>query len=330
MSTAPLIPAFKPRRTSMRSSFADRIGIGHVLVDNCSFEQAAAAITSYAIADGSPAYVITANAQHVVLLDEDVRLREIYEGADLIVPDGISLILAARLFGRHLSGRVAGVDLFQRLCELAAYHGLRVFLLGGRPGSADLTADKLRIRYPGLQVTTYCPPIGFDQNVEEARRIEKAVHANRPHLLFVGFGAPKQEYWIFEHGVRLGAAVSIGVGGSFEMVAGVVQRAPVWVQNFGCEWLYRLGMEPRRMWRRYLLGNLQFCNIIVNQRMRRAYLSTLFALLRQQRFAAELKEPASRKETGALISRLVDIANGRASSTGRILTLPNKNSERKT
>jgi hypothetical protein len=144
--------------------------------------------------------------------------------------------------------------------------------------------------------------MGFDQNVSESKVTADVVQAARPDLLFVGFGAPKQEYWIFDHGTKLGATVSIGVGGSFEMVAGVVNRAPRWMQNLGFEWLYRFYMEPRRMWRRYLVGNCQFCAIVLNQRLRRACLSALIFLLRKQSFAAELGESGLRKELSLLAS----------------------------
>jgi N-acetylglucosaminyldiphosphoundecaprenol N-acetyl-beta-D-mannosaminyltransferase len=291
-------------KASLRDANADRIAIGHVLVDNYSFEQATSAIITYALSGGAPAYVVTPNAQHVVLLDRNRLLREVYHNADLIVPDGISLLLAARVFGKRLRQRVTGVDLFQSLCELAAQNNLRVFLLGGRPGSADLTAATMKRQYPMLQISTWCPPFGFENDPDEARRMADAVHRAQPDLLFVGLGTPKQEKWIFEHGLKLGAAVTVGVGGTFEMVGGIVSRAPLGIQKLGLEWLHRLLMEPRRMWRRYLIGNIQFCGIIVIQGFRKTVLSVLVSLLHRQNFAAELKEPQLRKETYQLISRL--------------------------
>jgi N-acetylglucosaminyldiphosphoundecaprenol N-acetyl-beta-D-mannosaminyltransferase len=282
----------------------DRVGIGHALVDNCSFQEACGAIIAHAKTGGEPAYVTTPNAQHIVLLDRDQRLREIYDRADLVVPDGISLLLAARLYGRSLRERVAGVDMFQTLCGLAAENNLHVFLLGGRPNSADMTAAALRKRLSILQISTYCPPFGFEKTAAGLEETARAIRAAAPDLLFVAFGAPKQEYWIYEHGLQLSVPICVGVGGTFEMIAGIVRRAPLWIQNVGCEWLYRLCLEPRRMWRRYLIGNLQFAAIVLRQRIRRAFLDTFVSLVDNDRFAAELYEPGLQYQRNLVASVL--------------------------
>jgi N-acetylglucosaminyldiphosphoundecaprenol N-acetyl-beta-D-mannosaminyltransferase len=283
---------------------ADRICIGHALVHNCSFERALSAIIEHAASNGAPAYVITPNAQHVVLLDEDPRLRDIYRKAELVVPDGVSMLLAARAFGRRFPERVAGVDLFQALCERAAACKLKVFLLGGRPGSADLASAALRERHPDLRVETYCPPLGFERDPAELNRIALRIREAGPHILFVAFGAPKQEYWMYEHGRHLGVNVCVGVGGSFEMVGRVVQRAPRWIQRLGCEWLHRLSREPRRMWRRYLIGNLQFLSIVFHQRLRRAVFSALVHVLKSSAFEAEFHDVTVRTETLDIMLRI--------------------------
>lgn len=277
-------------RTTLRGPDVARIGVGHALIDNCSSEQVCASIIAHAQNRGKPAYVITPNAQHIVLLEKDRRLQEVYSHADLVIPDGISLIIAARLYGRSLQQRIAGVDVFKVLCGHAAEADLHVFLLGGRPGSAELAAAALRGDYPNLRCTTYCPSLGFEQSADGLKRTADAIAAARPDILFVALGAPKQEYWIYEHGLQLSVPVCIGVGGSFEIVGGVVPRAPLWAQSIGCEWLYRLCREPRRMWRRYLIGNLEFAAIVLRQRMRRAFLDAFVHLVNENRFAAELSE----------------------------------------
>jgi N-acetylglucosaminyldiphosphoundecaprenol N-acetyl-beta-D-mannosaminyltransferase len=266
--------------------------VGHALIDNCSAQRVCASIIAHAQNQGKPAYVLTPNAQHIVLLEKERRLQEIYDRADLVIPDGVSLLIAARLYGRSLQQRIAGVDLFRALCGLASEAGLHVFLLGGRPGSADLAAINLKSDYPDLQCTTYCPPLGFEQNADDLQRTADAITAARPDILFAAFGAPKQEYWIYQHGLQLSVPVCIGVGGSFEIVGGVVPRAPMWAQNMGGEWLYRLCLEPRRMWRRYLIGNLEFAAIVLRQRIRRAFLDTFVHFVNEDRFAAELSEVA--------------------------------------
>jgi N-acetylglucosaminyldiphosphoundecaprenol N-acetyl-beta-D-mannosaminyltransferase len=281
-----------------------RIGIGHALVDNYSFAQAQAAIIEHAQAGGPTACVITPNAQHVVLLHQNPRLREIYRKADLVVPDGISMLLAARVFGRRFPERVAGVDLFQALCERAAASSLKVFLLGGRPGSADLACAILRKRHLNLQVETYCPPLGFEYDPVELSRIAARIRVAGPHILFVAFGAPKQEYWMYDHGRHLDVNVCVGVGGSFEMVGGVVQRAPRWIQGLGCEWIYRLCREPCRMWRRYLIGNAQFLSIVIHQRLRRAIFLSLVNMLKNSSFEAELHDATVRSEALDIMLRV--------------------------
>ncbi len=286
-------------RTPLRGPNIARVGVGHALVDNCSFEQVCASIIAHARAQGKPAYVITPNAQHIVLLEKERRLQKIYDHADLVVADGISLLIAARLYGRSLQQRVAGVDIFKQLCGLAAEAGLRVFLLGGRPGSAELAAAALKNVHPDLKCSTYCPALGFEQDEAALAETAETIKAAQPDILFVAFGAPKQEYWIYDHGLQLSVPVCIGVGGSFEIVGGVVPRAPQWAQNIGCEWLYRLCREPRRMWRRYLIGNLEFAAIVIRQRIRRSLLDIFVHFVKEDRFAAELREVALLTDTRA-------------------------------
>jgi N-acetylglucosaminyldiphosphoundecaprenol N-acetyl-beta-D-mannosaminyltransferase len=287
-------------RTSLRGPNVVRIGVGHALIDNCSSQQVCASIIEHAQNRGRPAYVLTPNAQHIVLLEKDRRLQEAYNHADLVIPDGISLLIAARLYGRSLQQRIAGVDMFKVLCGHAAEADLHVFLLGGRPGSAELAANALKDAHPNLRCSTYCPVLGFEQSDDALKEIADAITDAQPDILFVAFGAPKQEYWIYEHGLQLSVPVYMGVGGSFEIVGGVVPRAPMWTQNIGCEWLYRLCREPRRMWRRYLFGNLVFANIVLRQRIRRSLLEAFVHFVNEGRFAAELSELTLRQRNRAL------------------------------
>lgn len=235
-------------------------------MDCCSFAEAVDAITRHAARGGPPACVVTSNAQHVVLLESDVGLREVYANAELVLADGASLLFASRLLGGKLRERVTGVDLFEQLCGKAAEFGLRVFFLGGRPGSAQLAAGKLKRRFPRLTVAgSCCPPLGFEGDQRELQAVRDAIRATRPDLVFVALGAPKQEFWMHKHGRQLGAPVLMGVGGSFEIVGGVLRRAPRFLQCMGCEWLYRLLLEPGRLWKRYLIGNCRFLWIVLRQ-----------------------------------------------------------------
>jgi N-acetylglucosaminyldiphosphoundecaprenol N-acetyl-beta-D-mannosaminyltransferase len=271
----------------------ERVAIGHALIDNCSASEACDLIIAHARAKGRASYVATANAQHIVLLNKDARFREIYRKADLVVADGMSLVFAARLCGRSLRQRVAGVDMFQMLCGLAAEQGMQVFLLGGRPGSAELAGAALKNHFPALKISTYCPEMGFQFSALSLERTAKAIRDAKPDLLFVALGAPKQEYWIYEHGLALAVPVSVGVGGAFELISGVIPRAPQWLQKAGLEWFYRLCLEPRRMWRRYLIGNAEFAATVGRQYVRQTMQDTMYQLTGKVRPATELRGSGS-------------------------------------
>jgi N-acetylglucosaminyldiphosphoundecaprenol N-acetyl-beta-D-mannosaminyltransferase len=242
------------------------VTIAGVRIDALDFDNVVGEIVAHAAGGGAPAYVVTPNAHHVVLLQRDALLREIYERALFVVPDGVPLLWASALLGTRLPERVNGTDLFEALCARAAAEGLRVFLLGGREGAAAAAAARLTARHPSLKISgVHCPPMNFENSPKDCKRILAEIDAARPHLLFVGLGAPKQEYWMYRNREKLGVPVSLGIGVSFELVGGIVPRAPRWMQRAGLEWLYRLGAEPGRLWRRYLVGNAHFCALIVRQ-----------------------------------------------------------------
>ena len=244
----------------------ESVNIGHTRVHAMTLSEAVNLIANYAAEAQVPAYVVTPNAQHLILLEKDEYFREVYSNAYLVVPDGYSLLLAARLIGKRLKERVTGVDLFQALCGRAAEMGLSVYLLGGRPGSANLAVERLQAAHPRLMVAgTDCPAWGFEKNPEQLGAVIRRIREAQPNILFLGLGTPKQENWIFEHRFKLGVPISIGIGGSFEMVGGITRRAPLWMQRMGLEWLFRMANEPGRLWKRYLIGNLQFMAMVFNQ-----------------------------------------------------------------
>jgi len=235
-------------------------------VDCCSFVEALDAITRHAVRGGPPVCVVPSNAQHVVLLESDAGLQEAYASAELVLADGVSLLFASHLLRGKLRERVAGVDLFEQLCGKAAELGLRVFFLGGRPGSAQLAAGKLKRWFPRLAIAgSCCPPLGFERDQRELQAVREAIRQARPDIVFVALGAPKQELWMHRHGRQSGVPVVMGVGGSFEIAGGIFPRAPRFVQRMGCEWLYRLLLEPSRLWKRYLIGNCRFLWIVLRQ-----------------------------------------------------------------
>lgn len=244
-----------------------RVNICDVQIDPYSFDQVVEKIVDHALNRRSPEYVVTPNAHHVVLLQKDRYFQQVYQEAFLVVPDGVPLLWAAKLLQTPLQGRVNGTDLFERLAAVSAEKNLKIFLLGGRPGAAEQAAKILIERHPTLQVVgTYAPPYGFEQDSAELEKIDTLLHDAAPHLLFVGLGAPKQEFWIHQHYQSIEVPVSLGIGVSFELVSGVVQRAPLWMQRLGLEWFFRLLAEPRRLWQRYLIGNAQFVSLVLRQK----------------------------------------------------------------
>lgn len=245
---------------------ARRIEIAGAPVDPCTFREAIERIMERARSGAPPAYVVTPNAHHATLLADSPEFRRVYDEAWLSLVDGTPLLWASQLLGSPVPEKVSGSDLFPALCKAAAGTGLRIFLLGGRPGAAEGAARVLEARYPGLRIAgTHCPPMGFERDAVEGPRAIAAVRAAEPHVLFVGLGAPKQEFWMYENRERLGVPVSIGVGVSFEFVAGMVPRAPKWMRKTGLEWAYRLGREPRRLWKRYLVTNPRFVGLVLRQ-----------------------------------------------------------------
>ncbi len=246
-----------------------RINIGGVEVDECNFDQVIEATTHHVLTSTTPKYIVTPNAHHILLLQKDAHFREIYENAFLVVPDGVPLVWASKFLGGSiLPERVNGTDLFERLCEVASEKKLRVFLLGGRPGAADSAAQTLLQKHSGLDIVgTYCPPYGFEVDKAEITLINARIRAAAPHILFVGLGAPKQEYWMYANYQELGVPISLGIGVSFELVSGMVPRAPLWMQKLGLEWFFRLIAEPNRLWKRYIIGNPSFLWLVLRQRL---------------------------------------------------------------
>lgn len=228
------------------------------MIDNISFQEAVDRIQQM-ISKRIPAIVLTPNVDHIVKVQKNNYFSKIYQHADLTVADGVPLIWAARFLGTPLKKKISGSDLFIRLCDVASKKGYRLFFLGGRPGAADLAAKNLRQQFTGIKINgIYSPPMGFEYDPKEQVKIIELIKKSSPDILFVGLGAPKQEKWIYENKVKYQVPVSIGIGVSFEFVAGLVKRAPKWMQKNGLEWFWRTLIEPKRLWRRYLSDMIFF------------------------------------------------------------------------
>ena len=205
--------------------------------------------------DGARRRVAFVNAHCLNVAACDPEYRAALRSADLLLPDGSGVAIAARMQGRRLTANLNGTDLFPHLCAEAARRGLSIYLLGGRPGVVQDAAESARRLAPGLRVAGTRHGY-FD--VAETDDVIDEINASGADLVFVAMGVPMQDVWLARHGARLSARLSFGVGGLFDFAAGRVRRAPAPVRRAGCEWAWRLAMEPRRLARRYLAGNGAF------------------------------------------------------------------------
>lgn len=222
------------------------------------------------IKQGGAQMICTPNANHIVLARYDTEFRLIIEQANLVVPDGMWVVYAARFLGTPLKENVGGRRLLPAFASRAAREGYRIFLLGGTSEDvAQQAAARLISKNPGLIIAgTYTPPFMLEFDEHENERMLDAVLRARPDVLFVCLGTPKQEKWIARNLHRLSATVSIGIGVTLDMIAGRVYEPPDWVSNIGMEWLVRFIQEPKRLWSRYIVGGSEFILLVLKQRFK--------------------------------------------------------------
>lgn len=203
-------------------------------------------------------YVCCATAYNLNLARSDPALRTAYNRSFLTTPDGMPLVWLGRGHGHAGITRVYGPDLMLAVCAAGRPSGLKHYFYGGAPGVAGLLREKLSARFPGLAVAgTFTPPFR-ELTAEETATLQADIAAKQPDIIWVGLGTPKQEKFMAAHWAALDAGLLIGVGAAFDFHSGRVPQAPRWMQRRGLEWLFRLGTEPRRLWRRYLVHNPMF------------------------------------------------------------------------
>jgi N-acetylglucosaminyldiphosphoundecaprenol N-acetyl-beta-D-mannosaminyltransferase len=234
---------------AMSSASALRsIDILGVRVHDVTEDEALAALMQF-VRSGTPHRVITPNPEIVMQASHDPAYRAVLNGSNLAIPDGIGLLLAARMRGRRLRSHVRGTDLVLRLAAASAEQGWRWFLLGGAPGTGEAAGRFLERQFAGLQLAGAWPGSPRPQDDAEARR--RIAEAGEVHVLLVAYGAPGQERWMARNQEAVGVSVQIGVGGVFNFFSGRSPRAPHLIRRLELEWAYRLATEPWR-WRRQL------------------------------------------------------------------------------
>lgn len=248
-----------------------RIQLLNTEIDNISMEEALDRIDAM-VQDRKPAYVVTPNLDHIVTIERDAYFREAYAHADLILADGKPLLWIAKARKTPIREKISGSDLFPRLAELAANKGYTMFFLGAGEGIAAQAAEKLKKQYPGLRITgCYAPPIGFEQDRIAVHEIIQRVQTANPDILIVGLGTPKQEKFLYRYYKQMGVPVSLGLGASFDFVAGNRKRAPRWMSEHGLEWLYRTLQEPKRLAGRYIKDAVCILPILIKYRKHKHY-----------------------------------------------------------
>jgi N-acetylglucosaminyldiphosphoundecaprenol N-acetyl-beta-D-mannosaminyltransferase len=232
----------------------DELTVLGLPIHNLTMSEAVERIRRY-LEGGAPRQVCFVNADCANIAYRNAAYRQVLQQAALSLADGIGLKLAGKLLARDIKQNVNGTDLFPRLCDMLAQTGAGVYLLGARPGIAGRVRDWMLTHYPGIRVCG--AHHGYFSPAEEPQVIAH-IAGSGAALLLVAFGAPRQDLWIHQHLRETGAVVAMGVGGLFDFYSGRTPRAPLWLREMGMEWLFRLYKEPRRMWKRYGIGNALF------------------------------------------------------------------------
>ena len=233
-----------------------RVDVLGVPISAITLDAAVDRVTAW-VESGAREYVCVTGVHGVVECQRDPALLEVHRRAGMVTPDGMPMVWSGRWAGAEIE-RVYGPDLMLALCERASRRRWGVFLYGGREGVPERLAERLVARYPGLRIVGTLSPPFRPLTEDEDEAAVAAINAAAPDLVWVGLSTPKQERWMADHVGRLRTGVLLGVGAAFDIHAGVVRQAPRWMQRAGLEWLFRLLVEPGRLWRRYLRSNPRF------------------------------------------------------------------------
>lgn len=237
--------------------------IANVEIDNITREEVRDKVIKI-IDQGHKGYIVTPNASHIVLHQKSQEFKNAYKNAGLILADGMSLIWASRLLGNPIQEKITGIDLFYLLAPLAKQRGQSVYFLGGDEDVIRGVVDHARTKFDGLNISGWHHGYFTDHDV-----MVQEINEAAPDILFIALGFPRQEKWICENIDRLNIKVAICVGGIFDILSGKKKRAPHCLQTIGMEWFWRLIHEPRRLWRRYLLGNPEFICLVLKEMLKK-------------------------------------------------------------
>lgn len=212
--------------------------------------------------------IFTPNVDFLVNAYYNNYFKKVLNSSDICVPDGKPLIWASKFLGNPLKEKVAGSDLFFKLCDKSRLYGYKIFLLGSMDDIAFIAKNKLEHRFPGINIVgAYSPSYNFNNNHREINKIINMIMNAKPDILFVGVGSPKQEFFIHNYKDQYKVPISIGVGASIDFAAGVKKIPPTWMKNIGLAWLWRLFSDPKRLWKRYLIKDMKFFYYVFLQKI---------------------------------------------------------------
>lgn len=237
-------------------------------MDNLSMQESVNIIETN-VANGAFLQHVVVNVAKLVHMQDDSELAESVKACDIINIDGMGVVLGARFCGHNVPERVAGVDLFHQLLAMSARREFPVFLLGASQEVVTKTAETVKRLYPELCLAGFHHGYFFDEKGDNEQAVVEQIKTSGAKLLFVAITSPRKENFINRWQDQLGVNFVMGVGGTFDVVAGKVKRAPKWMQQYGLEWFYRIVQEPRRMWKRYLVTNSQFLFLLLKEKFKR-------------------------------------------------------------
>ena len=219
------------------------------------------------IQEGQKAQVCITPVNSILAARATARVQTIYKNADYVLCDGVPVKWASEFLGTPIKQRITGLDVLPRIFSFAVAGGFTIFLLGASPGVAEALKEVMEVKHPGVKIVgTFVPPFRAVFSQKENEQMIDAINAVKPDILLVSLTAPKQDIWIAENLAKLDTHVAIGIGGAFEVAAGMIQRAPLWMQKSGLEWFCRFLQEPKRMFRRYFVEAPVFIPLIIQQK----------------------------------------------------------------
>lgn len=245
----------------------NKINILNTQIHNLSMQETLA-IVEHTISKGEQLHHVVVNAGKIVAMQSDLQLRQSVNESDLINADGQAVVWASKILGKPLKERVAGIDLMVKLVELSHVKQYKIFFFGAKEDVVKTVVNRYSNAYSSDIIAGYRN--GYFKK-EEEQDIARAIAESGANILFVAISSPTKENFLYENKELLKKVNFVmGVGGSFDVVSGKVKRAPVWMQDAGLEWFYRFAQEPKRMWKRYLVGNSKFIALVIKEKFRKS------------------------------------------------------------